>query len=170
MSGREFKPGTVAMIRQADASNERRAMRVGNIGWHLRPCSDGEEQRGQDFLLDSDVAQVRHLVTVDPEDPEEIGRLLTSLQGMSFASHACGAFTCLQAALRSLVEPPKPPEPTGLGAVVEDAEGCEWLLRIRQATATTKRPWIYYDAETFTSTAASYADITAVRVLSEGIQ
>jgi hypothetical protein len=59
---------------------------------------------------------------------------------------------------------PKPAEPTGLGAVVEDAEGLRWVkvnnngINYRQANGD--RPGRYLP----------YADLNAVRVLSSGVE
>lgn len=56
--------------------------------------------------------------------------------------------------------PPKPDEPMGLGAVVEDADGEQWV-RFNSATG-----WWWRDA---LGVNRRYADIDAVRVLSEGV-
>lgn len=58
------------------------------------------------------------------------------------------------------VAPPKPDEPTGLGAVVEDEDGLTWVRRHPAGPAWVNgyQRW------------AAYADIAAVRVLSEGAQ
>lgn len=73
-------------------------------------------------------------------------------------------FSGLIAQIRSQTEPLKPEEPTGLGAVVEDAGGERYirhpgdLAPWRWAPGTDgERPWRYY------------ADIDAVKVLSEGV-
>ena len=71
----------------------------------------------------------------------------------------------LQAALRSLVTPPKPDEPQGLGAVVEDAEGRRWV----RVNETLRAVWRPVDASTSNSF-RNYPDIAAVKVLSEGVQ
>jgi len=104
----------------------------------------------------------RPLVVIDPDDFKQVERLLTSLQGMSFASHACGAFSCLQAALREFANPtpPKPDEPTGLGAVVENSDGGKWV----RTDAAVDRPWWRYPGIT-----SGWAQVDAVRVLSEGV-
>jgi hypothetical protein len=47
---------------------------------------------------------------------------------------------------------PKPPEPTGLGAVVEDAGGGRWVRR--------QGMWCSFN---------DYADLDVVRVLTEGV-
>lgn len=75
------------------------------------------------------VAQhARRLVVIDPEDAEQVERLRAALEARAFSAWACGAATCLSAALREFAAPPKVEEPTGLGAVVEDAHGVRWVL------------------------------------------
>lgn len=60
---------------------------------------------------------------------------------------------------------PKPAEPQGLGAVVEDARGDFWVYTgLRNAKDGETRLWFRG------SLPADYADIAAVKVLSEGIQ
>jgi hypothetical protein len=56
------------------------------------------------------------------------------------------------------LKPPKPEEPTGLGAVVQDAGGRKWTNTHRI------RAWYHSDLGPYV-----YADIDAVRVLSEGV-
>lgn len=72
-------------------------------------------------------SQTRPLVVIDPEDREQVERLLTSLLGMSFAAHACGSFTCLQTALREFANPTTP-EPTDPRAHVTDRRENVWRL------------------------------------------
>ncbi len=105
----------------------------------------------------------RRLAVIDPEDREQVERLLESLRGMSFAAHACGSHTCLSAALRELANPtpPKPEEPTGLGAVVEDAEGNTW---VRIGDVDMVAPWTRR-----LSFPQEWQHLDAVRVLSEGV-
>lgn len=72
----------------------------------------------------------------------------------------------LAAALREFANPtpPKPDEPTGLGAVVEDAEGRRWM---RGSSTRGLKVWVNDDA--LDSEWRAYRDIAAVRVLSEGV-
>lgn len=109
---------------------------------------------------------LRPLAVIDYEDREQVERLLESLCGMSFAAHACGAFTCLQAALREFANPtPKVEEPLGLGAVVEDDKGLLW---IRQGDDRLGSPW-YRRNSPGAAQQRCWAEIKAVRVLSEGV-
>lgn len=166
MSERDWKPGDVAAVRFAWGMGEYRTclrgQRYGRWGW-FHSVLDG-------FTADDHPAgptDVRPLVVIDPEDSDDRERLLTLLQGMSFAAHACGALTCLHAALREFANPtpPKPEEPTGLGAVVEDSEGrryvrCDWSPDSR---------WHCSDDDTGNYDDL-WRDIKATRVLSEGVQ
>lgn len=102
---------------------------------------------------------------IDPENREQVARLLTRLREMSFSAPSSGAFTCLQAALREFAypAPPKPDEPSGLGAVVEDVEGERWV-RVNVATGTQE--WRCCDA---IGEFRRWGGVNAVRVLSEGV-
>lgn len=68
----------------------------------------------------------------------------------------------LQEAYEYAVAPPKPEEPQGLGAVVEDEDGEKWM---RFTNNSGGWPWIHAGP----MDSRKYADIAAVRVLSEGV-
>jgi len=68
--------------------------------------------------------------------------------------------------IEAQTKPPKPAEPTGLGAVVEDSQGREWLRRVRDKG---RAPWAHYDESERGVYTRDYDDINAVRVLSEGV-
>lgn len=59
---------------------------------------------------------------------------------------------------------PKPDEPQGLGAVVEDAEKRRWVRASIPAGA------VFQWTEALSGAVRYYADIEVVRVLSEGVQ
>lgn len=107
-------------------------------------------------------ADLRRLVVIDPEDPEQVERLLSAYyERCDTGGHrGAGAF---QAALREFADPkpPKPEEPTGLGAVVEDAEDSKWV-RIESRTG-----WWWRNPA---GQNRRWPEIDAVRVLSEGVQ
>jgi hypothetical protein len=71
----------------------------------------------------------------------------------------------LQDALREYANPtpPKPDEPMGLGAVVEDAEGVRWVRYTASASVT--HPWRRDDPLTASQ---PWEFVHAVEVLSEG--
>jgi hypothetical protein len=64
--------------------------------------------------------------------------------------------------IEAQIKPPKPAEPTGLGAVVEDADGNRWVRAFSLRLAWTDT--------LFAENCREYADIDAVKVLSEGVQ
>ena len=150
MSARDWQPGDVGIVdggykglvfRCLDIANEDEAR------W-MTP------RDGRFYGSDS---RVRPLVVIDPEDPQQVERLYGALAarvGMATISEA----------LRSLVALPKPEEPTGLGAVVEDEDGEKWLRCFGDAGY-----FVWRKAEDFESRRLRYTDITAVRVLSEGV-
>jgi len=62
--------------------------------------------------------------------------------------------------IEAQTKPPKPAEPTGLGAVVEDSEGFRWVRNdapIEPSWRCDHRGW------------QTWAKVDAVRVLSEGV-
>lgn len=71
-----------------------------------------------------------HLVTINPEDREQVAALVKSAWPVAY--HQSEMTDSLQSALREFANPtpPKPNEPTGLGAVVWDA-GTRWTLAVR---------------------------------------
>ena len=116
---------------------------------------------------------LRRLVVIDPEDREQVERLMAVYTGeavkrgaISFAGYADKRADSMQAALREFATPtpPRPDKPTGLGAVVEDAEGHLWV----QVRSDDRRSYRQARGENV-GRYRDYADITAVRVLSEGV-
>ena len=155
---REWKPGDVAMVdgHIALALDERDA--DGRLSFVY---NDSEGDPCSLWVEDSDA---RPLVVVDPESAKDVARLATAYEEVEGAAPGLIPMTVshlrMLAALRSLIAPPKPPEPTGLGAVVEDAEGEAW---VRYARRYSTAPWVNG------TTSVEWEDITAVRILSEGV-
>jgi hypothetical protein len=161
----EYKPGTVALVEAGCWANRVVAIRTGvpnNMGWAYCGTRDGQSTQAWSPDTSGIVTPLRPLAVIDPEDRGEVERLMDPLRRMGFAPHACGAVDCLTTALREFAKPtpPKPAEPLGLGAVVEDAEG-RWWSRLG---GTTGYPWHHG-----LQGRAHYAHIDAVRVLSEGV-
>lgn len=101
-------------------------------------------------------------VVIDPEDSGQVNRLVGLLAERGWiATQSHG----LRDALRELAKPPKPAEPTGLGAVVEDANGSQY---VRLATKDDA-PWHLQPEGPIGFNAHPYHEIDAVRVLSEGV-
>jgi hypothetical protein len=156
---REWKPGDVALV-PFDRPDDVPAMWMDGRGWVL---SDG---RG----ASENFTDVRPLVVIDPEDTESVERLAALWwdEVRKDMPHPGQRDKALAAALREFANPtpPKPEEPTGLGAVVEDDEGNRYV----NALFGHDRHWVrsgpIVDGRT---RLRDYADIAAVRVLSEGV-
>jgi hypothetical protein len=116
-------------------------------------------------------------MNIDPEDREQVERLAKVMDD-EFARRGWvnqstpdpDVVDAIQAALREFANPtpPKPEEPTGLGAVVEDAEGSLWFRMTLENQTWAGEVWQEQygcDADRWTK----WADIAAVRVLSEGV-
>lgn len=154
MSG-EWNPGHVAIVMRN--GREVVAMRYdtgAESGWRYQAAVGV----AFDHFSPDPGTKPRPLVVIDPDDDEHVERLTLALEGNAFRSE-------VQAALRSLVTPPKPEEPRGIGAVVEDADGAQWVLVDRRngvagwrhVDSTLVRPWAFYES------------IAVAKVLSEGV-
>ena len=123
-------------------------------------------------------ADLRRLVVIDPDNEDDTDRLGDILENHEWQPKPrFGAFHSgldLAAALREFADPkpPKPEEPTGLGAVVEDAAGTVWVRVAADddpgndtLRACASPPWRHRGL-----TAKWWAHLDAVRVLSEGVQ
>ena len=164
---REWKPGDVAVVRSM-YGDEVTAIRTGtpnNMGWsYSMRTRTGSTQTWHSDATGYSV--VRPLVVIDPDDED-----LPIAHAIYEALDDCGTRDFrvqrerIRAALRSLIEPPKPDEPTGLGAVVEDANGNRWVSVTNRGADDRWQP------NNLRSDKArkGYADIAAVRVLSEGV-
>lgn len=113
------------------------------------------------------VTDIRRLVVIDPEDREQVERLANE-----YTRQWCGTKAIvetvdqIQAALREFAQPQpvKPEEPTGLGAVVEDAAGEQYLRCFGDPEY-----YVWRRKAGFDNTRYKYAEIDVVRVLSEGV-
>lgn len=101
----------------------------------------------------------RRLVVLDPESAEDVRRLIAACETASGEKAQAVASTYFHAALRELANPtpPKPEEPTGLGAVVEDATGIRWVRSCDR--------WLHQ----IHGYGWTWDQVSAVRVLSEGV-
>jgi hypothetical protein len=176
MSGREWKPGDVAMVEvptktipgtSIHAAGKSRIVVVKDSkGWVA--AENSAYFWADDYAFFSEGP--RPLVVIDPEDRKQVERLRDLMDievirqnGAPNPLHVSPGMrgNALQAALRSLLEPPKPLEPTGLGAVVEDADGADWHR-------TAEGRWIAGDG--LRCRAGGWGHIAAVKVLSDGVQ
>jgi hypothetical protein len=111
----------------------------------------------------------RPVVVIDPDDSEQVGSLTQAWESaedcpLDNTEPMTVRQLRMRHALRSLIAPPKPPEPMGLGAVVEDEGGVRYIRHPgtfapwrRADAADSEKPWRYWSG------------ITAVKVLSEGV-
>ena len=116
---REWKPGDVAMVRAFDAITRtfepQMVIRTGRGDW----------AHPNDGLWDDEFVQdARPLVVIDPNDREQVARLADAFCEERW-SHQPGSEECdpltrdaMQAALRSLIDPPEPEEPESLADVL----------------------------------------------------
>ena len=162
-----YPPGTVAMIEAGCWANTHKAFRTQD-GWIYGP-------RGV-LASDDVVSNVRPLVVIDPEDREQVERLAKAMHESDHIApwHDLHNETrsqiedAMQAALREFANPtpPKPDEPTGLGAVVETAGGERWVR-----TTTPDRDGDHLGKPWSDGIVRSHWQVVpAVRVLSEGVQ
>lgn len=151
----DWKAGDVALIPFSRGGV--RAMYTGD-GWVT--CDRTPVRAVADYI------NMRRLVVIDAEDREQVERLASI-----YASATSGelndypltvAALHMQAALREFATPtpPRPDEPTGLGAVVEDAEGVLWV----QFNSVTGKWWRNHQGKN-----RRWSEIAAVKVLSAGV-
>ena len=127
---------------------------------------------GRDLFLPAVATDLRRLAVIDPEDREQVERLAKAHHfAVGFARWDAlhpntrrDLTDAMKTALRAGAEPPKPEEPTGIGAVVEDARGERW---VRNAAGADGNHWLRVGPPTLWAT---WFDIDVVRVLSEGVQ
>jgi len=152
---REWQKGDLATGRIVEWSG--RLIYVGGGTWF---DEDGNE------WSDEALEDLRPLVSVDPDDATEVTRLDNEVQRFIDDPNQptnLGTADLMAMALRSFSTPPKPVEPTNVGAVVEDMHGRIWYLR---SPALEPYRWACWDVSAYTR---AYAEVPAVRVLSEGV-
>lgn len=151
---REWKPGDVAMV-----PGPGRALLLDTGMWVTQRVGNKHDSKGFSEFLD-----VRPLVVIDPENREDIERLLT-LYTSGLTDRQLGAHSALTWALREYADPPapKPDEPQGLGAVIEDTDGKLWI-RNEGDDETDTYIWRHGAVGRW----SEYTDIDVARKLSEG--
>lgn len=160
---REWKPGDVAITQfgRSVVDSGKRCSHDYAATPHWHHVTHG----GWDPLGSHPTA--RPLVVIDPEDREAVERLATSLGS---GSHLLWGVEYVQERLREFAnpKPPKPDEPTGLGAVVEDEEG----RRYTRYDSSDVQPWWWDGKGSEAPVVRRYHwdDISAVRVLSPGVE
>ena len=164
MMARDWQPGDVAMVRYKLMGEWREDARVRA---EHPPLGGGVWWGPNGWIGDSTAKEARPLVVIDPEDREAAKRLLETYgrQFTAWTPELDSNVTRLQAALREFANPtpPKPAEPTGIGAVVE-AVYDNRFVRIDRGNKAWRRV-----GDIDPSATCSWEDIDAVRVLSEGV-
>lgn len=149
----EYEPGTVAMV-TIPGYDETLAFWDGmGHQWVSAKC-------GRISVLSGSIINVRRLVVLDPFDPPLLANNLRYIHGKYIGARAPGEELLLRLAdqIEAQTRPPKPPEPQGLGAVVEDRDGLRWVNSHR-VTA-----WVHQDMQP-----RKWGELDVVRVLSEGV-
>jgi hypothetical protein len=157
MSKREWKPGDVASILPKGTQV---ALRT-RAGWTY---ADGSTHG-----VRADEYNFRPLVVIDLP-PGALAGWPVLVNALREAGEKTGyrmIFDGLIEQIETQTKPPKPEEPTGLGAVVEDADG---RLFTRRCDCGAPRDWWPNHAIEEVAVGTAYSDIDAVRVLSEGVQ
>lgn len=156
---REWEPGDVAMVMHQGVEVMATCYDTGSErGWY-----HGLGVTDRHFIGEVHRSIARPLVVIDAEDKHAVARLASLY---SSVDHRIG-HRPLQAALREFASPtpPKPDEPMGLGAVVEDADG----VRHVRVFGIAKSAWLGHVEADGGERQRRYEDIAAVRVLSEGV-
>jgi hypothetical protein len=153
---REWKPGEVALIRVGTGEWEH-GIRDALGGW---VCQHGSNHSG-----DHDAAP---LAVIDPNDRNAAWRL--SQEYDSARKNIGGNAAAMEEALRTFADQAgRPEEPTGLGAVVEDADGTLWT----RVTRGGECPWVWSldgsNLEEGEASGCPWDRFHAVRILSPGV-
>lgn len=151
---REWKPGDVAALSIGD--QEVRGIVNHDDTWRIFGHSF---YKG--IAVDNDILiqAARPLVVIDPENGHQVGALLDVMRECGWTGLDPDALDDMQRVLREFADPPKPEEPKGLGAVIEDENGVLWTRAMKDDL-----PWIEAEGEW-----SNYTGINVVRVLSEGV-
>lgn len=156
----EYEPGTVAVATVRGVPNVR-VFRYSEVSW---VSSEPVKHTLVHHEVEGHVTDVRPLVVLDPEDREQVERLASACRA-AFGWRT-GAdendVTQTQVALRSLTRPPKPDEPKGRYAEVEDGDGYVWFRDPVGSWRRVDSPGNYV--------CHMWESVPAVRVLSEGVQ
>lgn len=156
MSARDWKPGDVAIWKRRAARPELLFRYLGGVDY-----DEPEWQTAHDGAAYPQEGDLHPVVVIDPEDAEHVEQLVRAL-----SLHAPTWPKYMQNALRSLIPPRKPKEPTGLGAVVEDSSGCRWTRLRDQERPAGSACW---QRATSGVTITGWLGVDAVKVLSEGV-
>ena len=171
---REWKPGDVVTATVKGRESVRLVAGWSKYEPQLRWCEmsprwgDGDDD--ECWFMPHDVTDHRRLVAIDPEDRGAVERLAGLIDAAedkddNFNINADEwALNAMQAALREYANPtpPKPDEPQGLGAVVEDENGIRYSRIGRKSGC-----WLRDDGGL---SGYVWDEIAAARVLSPGVE
>jgi hypothetical protein len=169
----EWKTGDIAQVTHNDGQS-RIGMRFGGVSgaWE-----HGDERQFK--WRDDEVSEARPLVVIDPEDREQIQRLMAGYfdhnRGIpADAPIRSTGVDYMQSALREFANPtpPKPPEPTNYLAVVQTSDGRRYW-RWSSGTMHTSVPWrvlgaVHADTEDEDGN-FRYDELHVVEIESEGV-
>ena len=160
----DWKPGTVAKatVRGVpDVTVFRRDVSEGFCDW-----AHDSVAVGYTCSHDPDVTNVRPLVVLDIDNLRacEAEAASPALAAKRLRATNSVVAHAIADQIEAQTKPPKPAEPTGLGAVVEDDLGRRWV-RIDDDPELNK-PWRPADMAAIRS---HWQNVKAVRVLSEGV-
>jgi len=165
MSG-DYPIGTVATATVRGVEGVRVMLFEGGTG--TRAWLSSVYMKGGRAHAPHDVTDIRPLVTLDlGEDIPRLREALARWTGWTSLTVEKDAIRRLLDQIEAQTRPPKPPEPQGLGAVVEDANGLRWTRVEAGADDFTRNPW-FPNTDGHTQP-REYDEIAAVRVLSEGV-
>lgn len=167
MSRRDWQPGDVVF----DTEDGSIGMVVENgYGCRIGPAHDGAglhvHYEDGDWSK-APGSQHRPLLVIDVEDCERVEEVTRAI----FGPLADAGRNSVVDGLRSLLTPPKPAEPLGLGAVVEDDKGDLWVRIYTHANDCNDWREVggYRAGDDEKDHRRSYSELPAVRVLSQGV-
>lgn len=162
----DYEPGTVAVatVRSVEGVRVVRVPRRDELVWM-------QITERYAWHESADVTDVRPLVVLDLPQPGELGITpYGTVMCLRQAAKAIGAkhLDDIADQIEAQTRPPKPDEPTGLGAVVKDRNDDRWV-RAGNDWTPGKDPWRGVDGEHI-GWWSKYADIDVVEILSDGVQ
>lgn len=159
----EYEPGTVAVATVRGVPGVRVFRTGGALSVDRNMWASAKPVDHRSWHPNENVTDVRPLVTLDLSlgavRPEQVAGY--AVEVLRTPRHQWADHIADQ--IEAQTRPPKPEEPTGRYAVVEDDRAREWVLA---DPATTPTPWKCLTLDRW----AAWDEITAVRVLSEGVQ
>ena len=166
-----WKAGDVAMVECSDGQWRQAVCRYPLPGVHTSEPYWWFPDNGLRLVS---LSKARPVVVLDPEDRRQVEKLRDLADrawveqvgdtGLEYRRAERG--NALLTALRRMVAPPRPVEPRGLGAVVEDDEGRRYL---RVCTPAGGADWRALHDRT-DAPLRWWREVPAVRVLSEGVR